>query len=96
MREGAASNTDDRAIAPALEGLGAQLAARLEIGKQKAQAQLDEILERLGGAPIVEIGIALSGREIDSAADLDRWLGELRERIARELAAHHRVRLKGS
>ncbi|WP_437640373.1 hypothetical protein [Sorangium sp. So ce854] len=42
---------------------------------------------------MVEAVLGLNGREVESAAELERLLDELRRRILHELAARHRVRL---
>ncbi|AUX22426.1 hypothetical protein SOCEGT47_029290 [Sorangium cellulosum] len=94
LREGAAPNTDERAVAPALEVLEGLLAARREAAEARALAQLDTLLEGLGATPVVEVALDLGGREIDSAAALDRLLDEIRRRVLHELDARHRVRLR--
>ncbi|MFW5920744.1 MAG: BREX system P-loop protein BrxC, partial [Polyangiales bacterium] len=94
LREGAASQTDEHAVAPPLEGLEAHLAARLAAAEAKALAQLDAFLEELGQSPTVDVPLDLSGREVSTEAELERLLEELRRRILHELSANHRVRLK--
>jgi hypothetical protein len=94
LREGGAATTDENAVAPPIETLEVQLAARLDAAKQKALAQLGAVLESLGEAPTVELSLDFSGREIKSEAELDRFLEELRRRILHELSSKHRVRLK--
>jgi hypothetical protein len=93
LREGAAANTDERAIAPALESLAELLAARRRSGEQKALMQLDALLEAEGHS-VVEVALDLSGREIRNEAELDRALGTVRERVLAELETHSRVRLR--
>lgn len=94
LREGAAANTDERAIAPALESLSDLLAMRRHAGEEKALLQLDALLETVGESPVVEVTLELSGREIRTPAELERALEALRQRVLAELASHHRVRLK--
>lgn len=94
LREGAAPGTDERAIAPPLEALETLLASRREVAEGKARAQLDALLEALGETPVVEVALEVSGREVESEADLERLLDEIRRRILHELAAHHRVRVR--
>ena len=94
LREGAVANTDENAIAPALEALEGQLAARRESAERKAENHLDEILTTLGASPIVEVTVELSGQEITTEAELDRVLADVRRRVVHELSAHHRVRLR--
>ena len=96
LREGAAASTDERAVAPALEALEGLLGARRAAGEQKALQQLDAFRESTGERPVVEVAIALGGREIETEAELERLLADLRERILHELAAKHRVRLKNA
>ncbi len=88
----AALRDDERA--PPIEALESQLASRLTQGEAKARAHLDELLEGMGGTPVVEVEVSLAGREIESEADLDRVLDELRRRVLHQLSAKHRVRLK--
>jgi hypothetical protein len=94
LREGAAPGTDERAVAPALEALEGQLAARRDVAEAKALAQLDALLETLGETPVVEVALDLGGREIETEAELERLLDEVRRRILHQLAARHRVRLR--
>jgi hypothetical protein len=96
LTEGTAPGTDEKAIAPALEALEGQLATRREAAESKALAQFDAFRETVGALPVVEISLGLGGREIDSEAELDRLLADLRARILHELTAKHRVRLRGS
>jgi hypothetical protein len=96
LREGAAAGTDDKAIAPPLEALEGLLAARREAGERRAVQQLDAFRESSGARPVVEVPLGLSGREIETEADLDRLLADLRARILQELSAKHRVRLKNA
>jgi hypothetical protein len=96
LREGAAANTDENAIAPALEALDGQLAARREAAERKAASHLDAVLTTLGASPIVEVTVELSGQEIATEAELDRVLADVRRRVVHELSAHHRVRLRGT
>lgn len=94
LREGAAANTDEKAIAPPLEALESHLAVRRANAENKALQQLDSLRESTGGRPVVEVSLALAGREIESEAELERLLDDLRERIRHELAANHKVRLR--
>ncbi len=95
MRDGASAGTDEKAIVPALEALEGLLKARRDNAEQKALAVLDSILQNKGGSPVVEVALDLTGREIADSDALERLLDELRQRILHELAAQHRVRLKG-
>ncbi|KYF76807.1 hypothetical protein BE11_22350 [Sorangium cellulosum] len=94
LRDGAAPNTDERAVAPALEILEGQLATRRQAAEAKALAELDTLLEVLDDTRVVEVALDLSGREIDTAAELERLLDDVRRRILHELTARHRVRLR--
>ena len=94
LREGAAAGTDERAVAPALEALEGQLAARRKVAEGKARAQLDAELEGIGQTPIVEVALHLSGRELSTEAELERMLEEVRWRILHELSSNHRVRVR--
>ncbi len=94
LRAGAAANTDEKAIAPALEVLPTLLRDRLEHATEKALMQLSALLEAQGGPPTVEVSLEFRGREIKTEAELDRFIEELRRRIAHELSANNYVRLK--
>ena len=90
LSEGAASGTDDKAVAPPLEALEALLAMRRETAEAKALARLDALL----GTPTVDVVLDFAGREIKTEADLDRVVDELRRKVLLELGANHVVRLK--
>jgi hypothetical protein len=94
VREGAPIPTKPEDLAPPLHLLDDLFATRLQAAEQKAQAQLDDVLQSLGESPTVEVDLELRNRVLRSASDLDRVLGEIRDRIVRELEAGHRVRLK--
>ena len=86
--------TKPESTAPSLSDLRAQFPARLRAAIDKAHDHLDSLREDLGERPTVTISLQTHGRELDSADALDRFLGELRARIEKELEAGHRVRLK--
>jgi hypothetical protein len=90
LSEGAASGTDDKAVAPPLEALEALLAMRRETAEAKALARLDALL----GTPTVDVVLDFAGREIKTEGDLDRLLDEIRRRVLQELGAKHVVRLR--
>jgi hypothetical protein len=94
VRDGAALDTDDSAIAPELAILDDLFGGRLDATEQRALARLDDLLEGRGRKPNVELVIGAAGRLIDDPKELDRWLDELRQRVLRELDAKHRVRLR--
>ena len=94
LREGGASGTDERAIAPALEALEGQLAARRQAAEAKALAQLDVLLEALGGIPVVEVALELEGRRSPPRASWSGSSTTCGAASTTELAAGHRVRLR--
>lgn len=94
VRDGAAVDTDDNAIAPELAILDDLFGGRLDAAEHRALARLDDLLEGRGRKPTVELLVCAAGRLIDDAKELDRWLDELRQRVLRELDAKHRVRLR--
>lgn len=94
VRDGAAVDTDDNAIAPELPILDDLFGGRLDAAEHRALARLDDLLEGRGRKPTVELLVCAAGRLIDDAKELDRWLDELRQRVLRELDAKHRVRLR--
>jgi hypothetical protein len=96
LREGAAANTDERSVAPPLEALDGQLGIRRETAEHKALQQLDAFRESSGERPVVEVALSLGGRELETEAELERLLADLRARVLHELAAKHRVRLKNT
>jgi len=95
LREGAAAGTDDRAVAPSLAMLDRIFAQKRDEGFAKALAQLDALRETAQGErAMVEVRVDWVDREIDDPKELERLFDELRARVAHELAANHRVRLK--
>ena len=94
VRDGAALDTDERAVAPALAVLDELFQARLEAAQAKALARLDDALERVGVSPTVELTLGIHGTLVRSISELDRLLAEIRQRVLRELDAKHRVRLR--
>ena len=95
LREGTASGTDDNAVVPALDVLEGKLATIRRDAEQRALAQLDALRESAGERPVVRVSLGLAGREIETEAELERLLTEVRDAILRELAAKHRVRIDG-
>jgi len=94
LREGAPLQTTPEQLVPSLRLLDDIFAAKLEAVEQKAQAHLDEVLATLGENPTVEVDLETRGRVIRDASELERWIADVRDRVGRELAANHRVRLK--
>jgi hypothetical protein len=94
LRDGAPLATKPDDLIPPFRLLDDIFALRLQQAEHKAQAQLDEILQTLGEAPTVEVDLEIRSRLVRSENDLDRLLGEIRDRIARELSSGHRVRIK--
>lgn len=94
VREGAEPGTDDKAVAPSLEALPALLEGKRAKAEAKAIAALDALLETMGARATVEVPLGVSGREIETEAELDRLLADIRARILHELSAKHRVRIK--
>jgi hypothetical protein len=93
---GAAISSQTRAEVgvPSLGELQAQFPARLQRALDQALDLLDELREDRGEKPTVTVALHTSRRELDSEAALDRFLGELREQLLKELQSGHRVRLK--
>lgn len=94
LRDGAAANTSEDAVAPPLETLAVYLDTKRRDGEAKALRQLDALLTDKGEKPTVEVSARVAGREVADEGDLERLLTELRDRILHELRAGHRVRLK--
>lgn len=94
LREHAALNTDAKAIQPELAVLDSLFQARLHAALAKAVARLDELLEKLGEKPTVEVPLQLGGRLIRTPAELEQLLVEIRQQILHQLEANHRVRLR--
>jgi hypothetical protein len=90
LSEGALPGTDEKAVAPPIEALEAQLAGRREVAESKALAQLDAFLE----TPTVDLDLGLHRREIKTEGELNSVLEDIRGRVLAELGAGHRVRLK--
>jgi hypothetical protein len=94
IREGAALQTSEKAVAPALDGLDALFAQQLARAEQRALSTLDGLLEDKGQPATVHVDLNWRGREIGDEAELRRFLKELEDRILVELNAKHRVRLQ--
>jgi len=94
VREGASFDTKADSPVPSLSDLEAQSGVRLRFAIDKALAQLDEFRESQGVKPTVTVALRVSGREIESEQELERFLEELRQQLLQELKAGHRVRLK--
>jgi hypothetical protein len=94
VREGSAPNTDERAVAPSLDALDGLLAARRDAAERRAMTELDALLETMGARAVVEVTLELAGREIETEAELERALDEIRRRVVHELTQNHRVRFK--
>src|SRR5690606_33063358 len=94
IRDGAPLSTSADAVAPPLEHLDAEFAARLKAAEAKALAQLDDLLESRGDTPTVNVELGLAGRELSTVRELERFLEELDERLRPEIASGHRVRLR--
>jgi hypothetical protein len=94
LREGADAKTDERSVAPPLEGLATILAARRDEAENHARLKLDAYRAKDGENPVVEVTLGLAGREIGTAGELERALDEVRQRVVVQLEARHRVRLR--
>jgi hypothetical protein len=94
LREHASLDTDAKAIQPELAVLDSLFLARREKASAKAVALLDELLEKLGEKPTVEVSLQLGGRLIATPQELDRLLEDVRRQILHQLEANHRVRLR--
>ncbi|MEY4544396.1 MAG: hypothetical protein RL685_591, partial [Pseudomonadota bacterium] len=94
LRDHSTLKTDASAIQPELAVLDSLFQARLDKALAKAVSLLDELLEKLGEKPTVEVSLQLGGRLIATPAELDRLLDEIRRQVAHQLEANHRVRLR--
>jgi hypothetical protein len=94
VRTGAAFDTTVEAPVPSLGDLQERSASRVNGAFDKALLQLDELRESHGEKPTIGVALAISGREIGTEAELERFLDEVRQQLAKELRAGHRIRLK--
>jgi hypothetical protein len=94
VRTGAAFDTTAEAPVPSLGDLQERSSSRVNAAFDKALLQLDELRESQGEKPTISLALAISGREIATEAELDRFLEELRQQLSKELSAGHRIRLK--
>lgn len=85
--------TDDVAVSPAIDQLRDAFDRALPSAEREADDRLDAILSEGSKRLLRKLPHNLGNRELGDGADLDRALGELRERMMIELAAGHRVRL---
>lgn len=85
--------TDESAIAPGLDQLRDAFERALPLAEEEANARLDAILSEKPEQIIRRVHHNLGNREIADTDDLDRVLGDLRTRVAAELANGVKVRL---
>jgi len=85
--------TDANAISPTLEQLRDSFERAVALAERDAGDRLDALLSE-GDRPVIrKVTHNLGSREISTVEDLDRALGELRERVLTELAGGAKVRL---
>jgi FixJ family two-component response regulator len=78
--------TDDAAISPSLDQLRDGFERALAMAEKDASDRLDALLSE-GDRPIIrKVAVGLANREIASVEELDRVLGDVRERVVAELA----------
>lgn len=94
LREGAAFDTKLDSPVPSLGDLEVGSSGRVRAGLEKALLHLDELCEAHGARPTVTVPLGVSGREIETEAELERLLDEVRQHILGELRAGRRVRLR--
>ncbi len=83
------TETTPDAVAPALSALDAHFALALRAAEDEANERLDDLV-----APLVErVDLELRGREVETEADVDRLVEEIRERLKAKLGDNKRLRL---
>ena len=85
--------SDDVAVSPGLDQLRDAFDRALPIAEREADDRLDAILSQGSQRMLRKVTHNLGNREVGDAEELDRALGDLRERVLVELVAGHRVRL---
>jgi hypothetical protein len=94
VREGASFDTKVDAPVPSLSDLEAQSRVRIRASVEKALGRLDELREAQGVKPTVTVALGVSGREIETEEELERFLDEVRQQVLQELRAGRRARLR--
>lgn len=88
------ADTTDDAVAPDLLTLRDTFTARLQRAEEQANQKLDEILSEGPAKKLVRrVPIELHNRELETEADIDKLLVELRVRLIEELKAGGRIRI---
>jgi hypothetical protein len=67
--------------------------ARLARGEAEASERLDQERQKLDERPVVKVDLHLRDREIETGAELDALLKELKARLAPMVEKNQRVRL---
>jgi hypothetical protein len=89
----ALDDTPVDAIAPPLLSLSDSFTARLDAGARQANKILDKLLSEQHGSPVREFQLNLRDRELQTEAEVEAMLDELRRRLLEHIRAGARVRL---
>ncbi len=89
LRE-ARCDTTPEAISPALAFLRDSVPNRLKEAVEEANRRLDEFIHHV---TVVQVKVQLKGREFSSAAEVEAWVTELRQRLMDQLREGVRVRV---
>lgn len=87
------TDTTAEAIAPALRELKEPFIVRLGAAEEQANRTLDEYLSSGSNPMIVPVDLSLHNREIQSEADIEALVNEIRERLRGQLRNGQRIRL---
>ncbi len=89
----APTNTTPEAIAPTLSALRDTFEIQLQRAEADANELLDEIRSDVETIPLRKVPLNLHNREVETEADVDALVGEIRERLMEYVKAGERVRL---
>jgi len=90
----APTNTTPEAIAPALSALKDTFEIQLQRAEDEANELLDEIRSEVETTPMRKVPLNLHNREVETEADVDALVGEIRERLMEYVKAGERVRIQ--
>lgn len=89
----APTDTTPDAIAPTLSALKDTFEIQLQRAEDEAGDLLDEIRSEVEPVPIRKVPLNIHNREVQTEADVDALVGEIRERLMEYVKAGERVRL---
>jgi len=89
----AMTDTSPEAIAPTLVGLRDPFLLLLSRAVEEANSRLDEILNKDRQRTITRVDLRLQNREVETEADVEALVNEIRQRLLEQVRAGVRIRL---